>query len=148
VTSLLNARIPATFSSDKAFATFRKAECDFLNKGTSRDVFWIRGTEYVLKVARNKRNHAICNWTEISAFFCYAADQQKLARIISWSTSGKFLVMEKLSIRATESDSFVYPSWVTDRKLSNIGVDAHGRTKICDYAMVTPPDNTYKSPFA
>lgn len=45
--------------------------------------------------------------------------------------------MERLTGVGSQSiDDFFWPQWVTDRKHSNVGLDASGNRKMCDYAQV------------
>lgn len=143
--SLLDANIPNRFSTDEAF-TILLRDCKFLREGTSRRVYSTLDEKYVVKAAIDQ-NHATCNWNEIAAFLFFDNDRDKLAQIHSWSISGNFLIMEKLDMATAPSASFVYPSWVTDRKPSNIGKSSDGKDKICDYALVKSPDCAYKSPY-
>lgn len=138
--SSLGPDIPAQFSSDAIFKELQDTHCSFLKKGTSRKVYDIKGTEYVLKVAIKKEN-IVCNWTEIVAFHAFDNDQAKLGRVFSWSVSGKFLVMEKLNMQSHPGETFNFPTWVNDRKYSNVGKAEDGTYKICDYALVITPSS-------
>lgn len=147
MTSLLDTEIPQPFSTDEAFETFLKEECSFLAKGSSREVYQVRDGKSVVKVAVDRTN-PVCNWTEIVAFLKFESDRDKLACIRSWSSSGSFLVMERVDMASGSNRPFDYPSWVTDRKPSNIGKCSNGSFKICDYALIKSPDSAYKSEFA
>lgn len=147
MSSLLKAMIPEAFSSDETFQRFLDDHCTHLADGTSRNVYSVNNDEYVVKVATDT-SKATCNWTEIAAFYKYTDDQDRLARIESWSHSGKFIVMEKLDTNSEPEQDFDFPVWVTDRKCSNIGKAADGKYKMCDYALVKQPDALYCSEFA
>lgn len=64
-------------------------------------------------------------------------DRGELAAIISWSWSGKFIVMERL-IPLSPGDlcSYIFPYYLTDRKPENYGKDASGKIKALDYAAL------------
>jgi hypothetical protein len=145
MSSMLDTKIPLKFSSDETFEMFLDQECTYLAEGTSRKVYSVRGDKYVVKVATLE--HATCNWIEIAAFLNFEDDRSRLARIDSWSLSGRFIVMERLTFPASLADQFVYPAWVTDRKSSNIGKSQDGTCKICDYAYFKSPDCMYSPEF-
>lgn len=138
---------PLCFSTDQTFETFVKMKCRSLAGGTSREVHSVSGAEFVVKVAKDKHK-CICNWTEIAAFFAFQVDQPKLGKIVSWSISGKFIVMEKLDTSTDCPSGFLAPTWVTDTGSKNGGTDADGNYKLCDYALIKSPDEIYQSPFA
>jgi hypothetical protein len=146
MSSLLDSVIPQPFSSDEAFAAFMKAECEFLAPGTSRTVYLVRGGRFVLKVAIDQA-HRTCNWTEVAAYFGLGQDQDKLARVISWSNSGHFIVMERLDMSSRPPQDFPFPAWANDRKPSSVGKSEGGTYKMCDFAWVIPPDSFQSSTF-
>lgn len=147
MSSLFDQKLPEKFSTDESFEEFLEKECEFLAAGTSREVYLVRGNKYVLKVAKNEISR-ICNWTEVAAFFGFAGDQDKLGRVVSWSISGKFLVMERLDMTSRPSEQFEFPHWASDRKPSNVGKSEDGAYKMCDFAIVIPPNSNPPSPFA
>lgn len=62
----------------------------------------------------------------------------ELAEISSWSWSGKFIVMERLTPVAPEDiKSFKFPSYLTDKKPENYGKDSSGNIKALDYALLS-----------
>jgi len=134
MTSLLTPDVPDMFSSDKVFADFLKAYGRPIGRGTTRRVYNIAGSDYVLKVTSKRSTTP--NWREITAFLKFS-DEANIARIVSWSDSGRCLVMERLNnIGSVSTISFQWPVWVTDRKPSNVGKDSSGNLKMCDYALV------------
>jgi hypothetical protein len=144
--SLLAPPFPPQFSSDERFEEYRTAECTDFAKGTTRTVYSTRDNRYVLKVA-NTDSDTVSNWIEVTAFLYFKSDQEKLASIITWSVSGKFLVMERLDMTPSSIASFEYPAWITDTKHSNIGKAVDGKLKFCDYALVRDADFGYRSEF-
>lgn len=144
--SSLGPIIPTAFSSDMDFKDFLENHCEFYNEGTSRKVYFIKDTDCVLKVAIKNENN-ICNWTEIAAYHGLD-DKHSLACVLSWSNSGKYLVMEKLDMTKNSPTSFIWPSWVTDRKQSNIGADKDGNPKLCDFAFTKSTNSSIASSFA
>jgi len=69
-----------------------------------------------------------------------------LAEIFSWSWSGKFLVMERLTrLSPGDLNSYNFPSYLTDRKPENYGKDASGKIKALDYAAlaIAAPRNDF-----
>lgn len=146
LSSLLQPRIPQPFSTDDVYVSFVQSACDHLETGTSRKVHAVRDAELVVKVALDE-NKVVCNWTEITAFHAFPNDRHKLAKIVSWSNSGKFIVMEKLDTNAHPTSDFIAPAWVTDTGSKNGGAAADGNYKLCDYAFIKTPDESYQSPF-
>jgi hypothetical protein len=65
-------------------------------------------------------------------------DGDELAKIFSWSWSGRFVVMERLvPLSRDEFTSHSLPTYLTDRKLENYGKDALEKIKSLDYAALT-----------
>lgn len=139
--------VPLPFSTDWAFDEFIKLHCDYLAAGTSREVHAVRDARFVVKVAKDD-GARICNWSEVAAFLSSKNDQLKLGEIVSWSVSGKYIVMERLDTSTDPPSDFLPPAWATDLGAKNGGLDDCGRYKLCDYAMVKSPDECYQSPFA
>jgi hypothetical protein len=145
MTSLLAPNIPVEFSPDKVFADFLKEHGSPIGKGTTRRVYDIAGTDYVLKVT--SKHSTTPNWREITAFLKFG-DIANIARIISWSDSGRCLVMEKLNnVGSVSTINFQWPTWVTDRKPSSVGQDSSGNLKMCDYALVIVGPQITQSPY-
>lgn len=138
--------IPKPFSTDKAFEELIRASCDRFVDGTSRRVHYVRDAELVVKVIKDHSQIA-CNWIEIVAFLACESDRKKLAKIFSWSKSGKFIVMERLDTSGTPDSGFMAPNWVTDTGPKNGGTSTDGLYKLCDYAFVKSPDEDYESPY-
>lgn len=60
-------------------------------------------------------------------------DGDELAKIFSWSWSGRFVVMERLvPLSWEEFISHSFSCYLTDRKLENYGTDALGKIKSLD----------------
>ena len=62
-----------------------------------------------------------------------------LGRCDAMSTSGRFLIMERLDDLTTPEERTLrrYPDWTTDHKTNAFGVNAKGEVKVRDYGMVT-----------
>jgi hypothetical protein len=88
----------------------------------------------VLKVANCQTNFS--NWMEILVYSNFKKSND-LAQILSWSWSGKFVVMERL-LPLAEGDlgAYNFPHYLTDRKPANYGKDASGKIKALDYAAL------------
>jgi hypothetical protein len=57
-------------------------------------------------------------------------DTGELAKLFSWSWSGKFLIMERLApLDPGDLSSHRIPSYLTDRKPENYGKDASGKSR-------------------
>lgn len=93
----------------------------------------------VLKVSNKQSN--ISNWREV-ILFLHKAESKDLADIFSWSLSGRFIVMERLTpIAPNESmGEYVYPDYLTDRKNANYGRDSTGKIKAIDYSLFKFPE--------
>jgi hypothetical protein len=73
-------------------------------------------------------------------------DGDELAKIFSWSWSGRFVVMERLMpLQMGDIDSYQFPWFLTDRKPENYGKDASGKIKALDYAalVIDTPQNDF-----
>jgi hypothetical protein len=87
----------------------------------------------VLKVSNRPGN--LANWSEI-ALYQSALEKKYFANVISWSWSGKFVVMERLT-RVSYDDLIgsQFPDFLSDRKSENFGRAASGDIKVLDYAL-------------
>jgi hypothetical protein len=146
VQSLLDPDLPSPFSSDQCFDQFLSSECDLVGAGSSRKVYKVRDRPFVVKVALDEAKR-VCNWTEIAAFLHFCKDRPKLGEIFSWSASGHYLIMQELDMESHPDDSFVFPSWVSDRKTDNAGMAPDRTFKLCDYALMRSPDGSQKPAF-
>lgn len=137
--------IPKNNSPDTIFEELLK-NCIKLGEGTSRLVYEIPGhDDKVIKASKLEANFS--NWSEIIAYH-YNRDDGKLAEILSWSWSGKYIVMERLTpLKPGEASEYNFPEYLTDRKPSNLGRDKDGAIKALDYGCLKFPE-TYKSFFA
>ncbi len=89
----------------------------------------------VLKVMNRPGNFP--NWAEIVLWQASPPSRHYLAEIHSWSWSGKFLVMERLSpITRPDLNGLQFPAFLNDRKSENFGRSASGTIKALDYAML------------
>lgn len=133
--------IPRHTSPDSCFESLWLECTTRLGRGTSRDVYEIPGHNKVLKVTTIQTNFS--NWCEI-VIHSQKKETGKLAEITSWSLSGRFIVMEKLTPLKQGDDlgNFVYPDYLTDRKLENCGYNSDGEIKVLDYASLALFDNT------
>jgi len=73
-------------------------------------------------------------------------DGDELAKIFSWSWSGRFVIMERLMpLSPGDLGSYTFPCYLTDRKSENYGKDASGKIKALDYAAlaIATPQNDF-----
>ncbi len=138
--------IPQANSPDSDFESLWLNCINKIGSGSSRDVYEIPELNKVLKVSTIQSNAP--NWTEI-IIYQYKKESGELAEIFSWSYSGKFIVMEKLTplIKDDNMDKFVYPEYLTDRKYTNCGYDSSNKIKVLDYALLKFPQTTISSQF-
>lgn len=127
--------IPRHTSPDSLFESLWLESPNRIGRGTSRDVYEISGhPDKVLKVSSGPSNYS--NWMEILVY-CQFKDTGGLAELLSWSWSGKFLIMERLApLDPGDLDSHRAPSYLTDRKPENYGKDSSGKIKALDYAAL------------
>jgi hypothetical protein len=133
--SALTVEIPRHTSPDCQFKSLWLKCPNLIARGTSRDVYEIPDhQDKVLKVANRQTNFS--NWMEILVYSQFK-ESDDLAKILSWSWSGKFVVMERLT-PLVEGDlaAHNFPYYLTDRKPSNYGRDASGKIKALDYAAL------------
>lgn len=133
--------IPRHTSPDSHFESLWLDCTTRIARGTSRDVYEIpEHQDKVLKVSNCQTNFS--NWTEILVYNQFK-ERDELAEILSWSWSGKFIVMERLApLEPGEISSHRFPSYLTDRKPANFGKDSSGKIKALDYAALaidSPP---------
>lgn len=126
--------IPRKYAPDTEFEALWLSCLELIRRGTTRDAYAIpEHDDKVLKVSNRQVNFQ--NWSEI-ILYQHKKDTCHLAKIFSWSKSGRFLVMEKLSpVDSDDMAGFIYPSYLTDRKPANYGKDSEGKIKALDYAM-------------
>ncbi|MGY6038878.1 hypothetical protein [Aeromonas sp. AE23HZ002T15] len=128
--------IPDPNSPDSIFEALWQKCHTRIGRGTSRDVYEIvdEQNDKVLKVCIWPSNYT--NWAEIIIFNSASdTDKEHFAKVISWSRSGKFLVMERLKPLVTgDIVGHKTPMCITDKKSSNFGRDNTGRIKMLDYA--------------
>ncbi|HCE3246954.1 TPA: hypothetical protein NG581_003611 [Vibrio parahaemolyticus] len=125
--------IPGPNSPDSAFELLWQKCQNRIGRGSSRDVYEI-DDDKVLKVCSRPSN--CTNWAEIIIFNSSSdTDKAHFAEVISWSRSGKFLVMERLQpLAAVDIVGHKTPMCITDKKSSNFGRDNSGSIKMLDYA--------------
>jgi hypothetical protein len=128
--------IPRHTSPDCFFESLWLECPKLIARGTARDVYEIPGhRDKVLKVSNSQSNYS--NWMEILVYDQFK-DGDELAKIFSWSWSGRFVVMERLiPLSPGDLDSHRFPYYLTDRKPANYGKDALGNIKALDYAALT-----------
>ena len=134
--------IPRHTSPDCQFESLWLECKNLIARGTGRDAYEIPGhPDKVLKVSNRQSNFS--NWMEILVYEQFK-DRDELAAIFSWSWSGRFVVMERLSpLSPGDLCSYTFPYYLTDRKPENYGKDASGKIKALDYAALaidTPQD--------
>lgn len=130
----MSIKIPKKNSPDSEFEALWKF-CRKIGSGTTRDVYEIPGTDLVLKVIKVPSN--LANWNEI-VLYQMKSHLNELGEIVSWSRSGKFLIMEKLTDIDDDNKwkDHKYPSYLTDRKKSNYGKSTSGVIKARDYGTI------------
>lgn len=134
--------IPRHTSPDCQFESLWLECKNLIARGTGRDAYEIPGhPDKVLKVSNRQSNFS--NWMEILVYEQFK-DRDELATILSWSWSGRFIVMERLApLSPGDLCSYTFPYYLTDRKPENYGKDASGKIKALDYAALaidTPQD--------
>ncbi|AYR22302.1 hypothetical protein RC54_00035 [Herbaspirillum rubrisubalbicans] len=79
------------------------------------------------------------NWVEIITYQV-ASEKQYFAHVFSWSMSGKFLVMERLSpVKLADLAGHATPAYINDKKPENFGRSKSGEIKLLDYGMLELP---------
>jgi hypothetical protein len=121
-----------------------------IGRGTTRDVYAIPDhPDKVLKVCVVPSNKT--NWIESVIYSNAGRHQSSFAAVYSISWSGKFLVMERMTVDVTAAElsaaRSTFPLFVNDRKPENYGKDSNGRIKMLDYGMLDL-DATLLSSFA
>lgn len=136
--------IPRHASPDCHFESLWLECPTLIARGTGRDVYEIPDhADKVLKVSNRQSNFS--NWMEILVYDQFK-DGDELAKIFSWSWSGRFVVMERLiPLQRGDIDSYQFPWFLTDRKPENYGKDASGKIKALDYAAlaIDRPQNDF-----
>ena len=127
-------QIPEKNSPDSFFESLLEKSMACIGRGTSRDVYEIpEHPDKVLKVVKVPSNFA--NWAEI-IMWSYASDKEYFAQVFSWSLSGKFLVMERLSeSKVSTKEILQFKYFMNDLKVENFGRDESGSIKSLDYAI-------------
>lgn len=137
--------VPKYNSPDSFFEDLLKNRTTPIGSGTSRAVYEIpEHDDKVLKVSNLESNFS--NWSEIVAYQ-HNREDGKLAEILSWSWTGKYIVMERLTpLQAGEMSEYSFPAYLTDRKPKNLGRNKDGIIKALDYALLKFP-SLYESKF-
>jgi len=135
--------IPRHTSPDCHFESLWLECTNLVARGTARDVYEIPDhPDKVLKVSNRQSNFS--NWMEVLVYDQFK-DNDELAKIFSWSWSGRFIIMERLiPLSPGDLNSHRFPYYLTDRKPENYGKDASGKIKALDYAalaMATPQND-------
>lgn len=133
---IMTIEIPRQTSPDDSFESLWLECPNLIARGTGRDVYEIPDhPDKVLKVSNRQSNFS--NWMEILVHNQFK-DRDELATIFSWSWSGRFIVMERLTpLSPGDLSSHEFPYYLTDRKPENYGKDASGKIKALDYAALS-----------
>lgn len=126
--------IPSKNAPDAYFEALWQQCQNRIGRGGSRDVYEIpsEDNDKVLKVSSRPSNFS--NWAEIVIYNC-ASNKSYFAEIFSWSISGKYLVMERLTpVTGAQLSGHNTPNSITDKKSENFGIDKAGKIKMLDYA--------------
>ena len=110
-----------------------------IGQGTTRDVYDIPGNDlYVLKVCKVPSNQT--NWAECVIYNAARENKKYLAKVISISLSGKFLIMERLDTNINTEKLMLkipeFPKFINDKKPTNFGYAASGELKMLDYSQL------------
>lgn len=134
--------LPQSNSPDSCFEQLWLTQTGLLGRGTTRTVYTLRDwSDVVLKVSCTPSNFT--NWAEIVAYH-FNNESNALARVVTWSWSGKFLVMEKLTpLEKGALDRYRFPDFLTDRKLENYGRDKEGNIKALDFGSLKFTQSTF-----
>lgn len=134
--------VPALHAPDSVFDAFFKA-CNggLVGNGTTRDAYAITcHPDKVIKVAKTAA--FVTNWIEIVTY-TKIKNNSYFAEIFSWSQSGKYLVMERLTPLSSHTDlkGSSLPKFVGDiSKAKNFGISQAGLIKCLDYANIELDD--------
>lgn len=128
-------QIPPPNAPDPYFEALWQQCLQRIARGSNRDVYEIPDHhDKVLKVANRPGNFS--NWSEI-VMYKSASEKKYFAQVISWSWSGKFLVMERLTpVTRDELTGHAFPNWLNDKKSENFGRATSGEIKVLDYGLV------------
>jgi len=131
-------KIPTPNTPDHFFVALWQECLERIARGSTRDVYAIPGhDDKVLKVV--SRPGYFTNWSEIVTYK-FATEKKYLAEVISWSSSGKFLVMERLSpVTLVDLAGHEIPAYLNDKKPENFGRAKSGEIKALDYGMLDLP---------
>lgn len=132
----MSIQLPPPNAPDSLFESLWQEHPLRIGRGTNRDAFEVKDhPDKVLKVMTVPSNAA--NWAEIVVHI-YSVDKSYFGSIHTWSLSGRFLIMEKLT-DVTFSDLALHhvPAFVNDKKVSAFGRAADGAIKLRDYGMLT-----------
>jgi hypothetical protein len=134
--------VPQSNACDHVFdAFFQSCNGGLIRNGSTRDAYAITcHPDKVIKVGTKPAY--VTNWVEIVTYL-KVRNKIYFAEIFSWSQSGKYLVMERLtplSSRA-ELNGWKLPEFVNDYlKTENFGKTATGTIKCLDYGMIDLED--------
>ena len=140
--------IPPANAPDPFFEALWQ-QCALLGRiarGSSRDIYPIPDhDDKVLKVMTLPSNAV--NWFEVVTYHA-ATHKDHFAQVHSWSRSGKFLVMERLTrIKLQDLSGQTFPEFLNDRKPENFGRSLSGQIKVLDYGMIDlSPDPQFQFP--
>ena len=111
-------------------------------RGSNRDIYFIPEHEDKVLKVMNRPSH-LPNWTEIIVWNSISdSDKEYFAEVLTWSISGKFLVMERLNTPVTIQNVIdMFPPILNDIKPENFGSCNSGNIKVLDYGMIKIPQH-------
>lgn len=102
--------------------------------GSARRVYAVSGDDgWVVKEGRESPFSSNTVEWEVWSEIAGTSQAQVFAKCAAISEGGRYLVMERLDPDVGTRPRPATPSWLTDRKPSNLGVAADGSVKVLDY---------------
>jgi len=121
-----------------------------IGRGSARDIFSYKDEpNWVIKQHRFQPHFSnMIEWIIWNQIKETESLKDIFGECAAMSVSGRYLVMEKL-VDLTKVDgpqTLRYPSWLTDRKISNFGRSSSGIIKIRDFGQLVLGDTLARGP--